>query len=618
MNQGIFSFFILAFFACVSTFANNVYFRVNQLGYLEDDIKVAVAMFPNEEDDISQHSTTSITLLNGTSISIDSVKNLKSFSIINLLNGDIKDVDSVKITQPWNPMKKCVRIYFSSLTKPGQYKLIGYGEESATIRIGNDIYWGAQEIPLYYMRQQRCGYNPSLKDSCHRHDGILVLSGEKDGTYIDVTGGWHDASDYLQYLTTSANATTQMLVAYLTCPNVWEDKFDSKGNKGSNGIADILDEARWGLEWMIKMNPSDTLFLNQIADDRDHRMAVLPKDDKVDYGWGEGKQRPVYPCAGYPYGLMGNLNDSKGLASSVGKFSSTFGLGAVVFSKIDASFAKELRRRSCVAYNVAKANPGACQTAPCTSPYYYEEDNWVDDMELAAVLQYAQSRDGKYIKEAVDYGRQEPVTPWMGADSAHHYQWYPFYNLGHILLGSHSEEKVANEFMRNVRAGLQRVSERGKDNAFYNGIPFIWCSNNLTVALVTQAMIYRANSGDSQYQEMETSMRDWLFGVNPWGKCMIVGMPSDGDFPQDPHSALTNLENIEVTGGLVDGPVYYNIFKSLKGVHLRNEDKYAAFQNDVVVYHDDYSDYSTNEPTMDGTASTTIFLGILASKAIKN
>ena len=116
---------------------------------------------------------------------------------------------------------------------------------------------------------------------------------------------------------------------------------------------------------------------------------------------------------------------------------------------------------------------------------------------------------------------------------------------------------------------------------------------------------------------METAMRDWLFGVNPWGKCMIVGLPQTGDFPRDPHSALTNLENIQVTGGLVDGPVYFNIFKSLKGVHLRNEDKYAQFQNSTVVYHDDYSDYSTNEPTMDGTASTTIFLGILSAKASK-
>ena len=581
--------------AILSTTATNIYFRVNQLGYLEDDIKVAVAMMPKTINDLSQDS----------------------IYLIDKTSGNILPVDSIKITNAWEPMEMCARIYFSSVTKPGDYNLIGYGNESPIIHVGNDVYRGTQEIPLYYMRQQRCGYNPSLGDSCHSHDGILVLSGEKDGTYIDVTGGWHDASDYLQYLTTSANATTQMLVAYLSNPNVWEDNYDSTGNKGSNGVADILDEARWGLDWMVKMNPNDTLFLNQIADDRDHRMAVLPADDKVDYGWGEGKQRPVYPCAGYPYGLMGNLNDSKGLASSVGKFSSTFGLGAIAFSKADPNFAKELQRRSQVAYKVAKANPGACQTAPCTSPYYYEEDNWVDDMELAALLQYSFERNKEFLNDAIDYGRQEPITPWMGADSAHHYQWYPFYNLGHIILSSHPDKKVSAEFTRNVRSGLQRVYDRGRNNAFLNGIPFIWCSNNLTVALVTQAMAYRENSGDNQFLEMETAMRDWLFGVNPWGKCMIVGLPQTGDFPRDPHSALTNLENIQVTGGLVDGPVYFNIFKSLKGVHLRNEDKYAQFQNSTVVYHDDYSDYSTNEPTMDGTASTTIFLGILSAKASK-
>ena len=581
--------------AILSTTATNIYFRVNQLGYLEDDIKVAVAMMPKTINDLSQDS----------------------IYLIEKTSGNILPVDSIKITNAWEPMEMCIRIYFSSVTKPGDYQLIGYGNESPIIHVGNDVYRGTQEIPLYYMRQQRCGYNPSLGDSCHSHDGILVLSGEKDGTYIDVTGGWHDASDYLQYLTTSANATTQMLVAYLSNPNVWEDNYDSTGNKGSNGVADILDEVRWGLDWMVKMNPNDTLFLNQIADDRDHRMAVLPADDKVDYGWGEGKQRPVYPCAGYPYGLMGNLNDSKGLASSVGKFSSTFGLGAIAFSKADPNFAKELQRRSQVAYKVAKANPGACQTAPCTSPYYYEEDNWVDDMELAALLQYSFERNKEFLNDAIDYGRQEPITPWMGADSAHHYQWYPFYNLGHIILSSHPDKKVSAEFTRNVRSGLQRVYDRGRNNAFLNGIPFIWCSNNLTVALVTQAMAYRENSGDNQFLEMETAMRDWLFGVNPWGKCMIVGLPQSGDFPHDPHSALTNLENIQVTGGLVDGPVYFNIFKSLKGVHLRNEDKYAQFQNSTVVYHDDYSDYSTNEPTMDGTASTTIFLGILSAKASK-
>lgn len=577
--------------------AENV-IRVNRIGYLEDDVKVAVMLLPEAVD-------------------AGDVSNPENFTITDVSTGKRCVVDAVKITEPWAPMAMSLRIDFSSVTEPGEYYITALGTRSEKIRIGNDVYAGAQEIPLYYMRQQRCGYNPSLGDSCHRHDGRLVLSGKDDGHYVDVVGGWHDASDYLQYLTTSANAVYQMLFAYRCSPDVWQDEFDARGDKGKNGIPDILDEARWGLQWMMKMNPADTLFLNQIADDRDHRFAGLPADDPVDYGWGSGKERPVYPCSGKPYGLMGNLNDSKGLASSVGKFCSAFALGAELFDGIDKKFATELGRRSKNAYNVAKANPGACQTAPCTSPYYYEEDNWVDDMELAAMEMYRATNDRQYLNNAVDYGRQEPVTPWMGADSAHHYQWYPFVNLGHVWLAMEKDKRVRDEFLRNMCSGLQRVADRAGNNAFIHGIPFIWCSNNLTVAFVTQAMLYRELSGDGQFREVETAMRDWLFGVNPWGKCMVVGLPADGDYPSDPHSALTNIEKIQVTGGLVDGPVYYNIFKSLRGVHLRNVDRYAMYQNETVVYHDDYADYSTNEPTMDGTASMTFFLGKLASKAKK-
>ncbi len=578
---------------CIS--AQNV-IRVNQLGYLEDDVKVAVMLVKDEV--------------------IDS-NDFKKIKIVNIKTNKSKVVDKVTETQAWESMTQSLRIDFSTITEPGEYFIDAPGTKSRVFSIDNNAYKGAQEMPLYYMRQQRCGFNPSLNDSCHTRDGRLVLSGKDDGKYIDVTGGWHDASDYLQYLTTSANAVYQMLFAYTQSPDVWGDGYAANGLPGANGIPDILDEARWGLEWMIKMNPSDTLFLNQIADDRDHRFAGLPADDSVDYGWGKGKERPVYPCCSKPYGLHGNYNDSKGLASSVGKFSSSFALGAEVFASIDTVFSAELSRRSLVAYNLAKANPGACQTAPCVSPYYYEEDNYVDDMELAASQLYRSTGDIHYLLDAVEYGRQEPVTPWMGADSAHHYQWYPFVNLGHALLAMDKNRKVKNEFICNMRSGLQRVADRAKGNAFMHGIPFIWCSNNLTVAFVTQAIIYREITGDNHFREIETAMRDWLFGVNPWGKCMIVGLPENGDFPRDPHSALTNLHQIQVTGGIVDGPVYYNIFKSLKGVHLRNEDRYAAYQNENVVYHDDYADYSTNEPTMDGTASMTFFLGYLASKASK-
>jgi hypothetical protein len=564
------------------------FIRVNQVGYLNNDVKVAVMIMSD-------------------------ARSFKSFTVTNAATGKKVKIKKIRFTGAQDPFAMTARLDFSQVNVPGEYFITAAGTQSQHFKIGNDVYAGAQEIPLFYMRQQRCGYNPFLQDSCHTLDGRLVLSGKDDGKHVDVTGGWHDASDFLQYLTTSANAVYQMLFAYSQNPGVWQDNYKANGDKGSNGIPDILDEAKWGIDWMIKMNPNDSLFLNQIADDRDHRWAGLPQVDNVDYGWGAGKDRPVFPCADHPYGLRKYMNKSRGLASSVGKFCSSFSIAAQVFEKYDAQFAQLLRDKAANAYKVAQAHPGNCQTACTVSPYYYEEDNWVDDMELAAMGMYDNTRSTQYLDDAVNYGRREPVTPWMGADSARHYQWYPFVNLGHALIAMQGNERQKAEFLRNMRSGIERVADRATGDAFMHGIPYIWCSNNLTVGFITQAMLYRQLTGDKQFQEIETAMRDWLFGVNPWGKCMIIGLPEGGDFPKDPHSTLSNIKHYKITGGLVDGPVYTTIFKSLRGVTLRNVDAYAPFQSKTAVYHDDYCDYSTNEPTMDGTASTTWFLSQLAS-----
>ena len=98
--------------------------------------------------------------------------------------------------------------------------------------------------------------------------------------------------------------------------------------------------------------------------------------------------------------------------------------------------------------DVAKANPGNCQTVCTVSPYFYEEDNWTDDLELAAATIAACSGSEKMMTEAVDWERQEPVTPWMGADSARHYQWYPFVNIGHALVAMHGNERQRAEALR--------------------------------------------------------------------------------------------------------------------------------------------------------------------------
>ena len=574
--------------AAVQAFAGS-WIRVNQIGYLPEATKVAVFM----SDETTQ--------ING-------------FELVDAFTGEVAFSSSaVRPTGVLGRMKTTCRLDFSGLKTSGAYyiKVLSSGGEtrSETFPVGAGVYDGAADFVLNYMRQQRCGWNPFFKDSCHRKDGIIVGHPDprKDSTFLDVTGGWHDASDCLQYTTTSANAIYQMMFAYQSNPEAFSDNHLADGTPGRNGIPDIVDEIYWGLKWLDKMNPEPGEMYNQIADDRDHVGMRVPSDDQADYGWGKGGFRPVWYCSGEPQqrGRRGDRNKTTGVASTAGKFASDFALGADILRPFYPEFAERIGAKAKAAYDAGVAKPGVCQTASVVSPYIYEEDNWVDDMELAAYEMFRRTGDGKYRTEAIEYARREPVTPWMGADSARHYQWYPFMNMGHYRIARNFGGKVSTEFIRNMRSGIQRVYERGKDHPFMFGIPGIWCSNNLTTAMLTQCILYRELTGDTTYQEMEGSLRDWLLGCNPWGVSMIVELPKGGTFPTQPHSFIIKYKMGNTTGGLVDGPVYSTIFGGLLGIHTDGGVNYEEFQPGDLVYHDSTHDYSTNEPTMDGTASLT-------------
>jgi len=564
---------------------NDEWIRINQLGYRTNDPKVAVFIALG-------------------------IKDLKSFRLVDAVSEKvILEKKEIVTSDPLAPFKSCFRLNFSELTENGTYRIEAGTAVSPDFRISDDIYNGTADFLLNYMRQQRCGFNPWLKDSCHMHDGYVIYGGKDDSMHIDATGGWHDAADYLQYVATSANATYQMLYAFSENPSSFGDNFLANGLPGQDSIPDVLNESRWGLDWLLKMNPAPGIMYNQIADDRDHIGFRFPNADTAYYG--KGYERPVYRCTGKEQGLFKYKNRTTGIASTAGKFASAFARGAEVYKSIDPEFSKLLASKAVAAFQYGLENPGACQTAPGTAPYFYEEDNWVDDMELAAIELYKITKDPGYLDHAVDFGRKEPVTPWIGADTARHYQWYPFVNMGHPGIASVTDQSAfKKEFLKNMREGLQRIKTKGEKNPFMIGVPFIWCSNNLVAATLTQADLYGRISGDQSFEELEAAHRDWLFGCNPWGTSMIVGLPEKGDYPENTHSSYV-VKGKQVPGGLVDGPVYSTIFKNLKYIYLSQEDEYAKFQTNLAVYHDDYADYSTNECTMDGTACLVYYLSSL-------
>jgi peptidoglycan/xylan/chitin deacetylase (PgdA/CDA1 family) len=564
---------LLVLMFLVLPLAGQSWIRINQLGYLPLSVKVAV--FISTEP-----------------------KTVTSFSLCDAVTDEVvyKGKAMVFSGEDWG-MKMAARLDFSNVVKPGGYYLLANGYRSDPFRIAADVYKGIADYILRYMRQQRCGYNPYLEDSCHTHDGFIVDHPSKTGQVIDVTGGWHDASDYLQYVTTSANAVYQMLFAYLKNPEIYNDNYNASGEEGSNGIPDILDEARWGLDWLIKMNPDSGEMYNQVADDRDHRGFRLPNEDTVSYG--KGLYRPVYFVTGKSQGLSRFKNRTTGVSSVAGKFCSAFASGSEVFKKIDPQLSKKLDVKAREAYAFAVTDLGVTQTACNVSPYFYEEDNYADDLELAAWELYKLTGDSAFLIKSDYWGSLEPVTPWIEKDTARHYQFYPFVNLGHANLGQ-SQTRFAAKYIFFMNKGLTILDDRRKGDPFQVKVPFTWCSNNFVAAALTQHRLYFEATG-----------------CNPWGTSMICGLPAGGDFPQFPHSAITLYRGVTTFGGLVDGPVYTRIFKGLKGIGLLRPDPYKVFQNGKVVYHDDIGDYSTNEPTMDGTASLSFYLSSLEKDGLK-
>ncbi|HMM02771.1 MULTISPECIES: glycoside hydrolase family 9 protein [unclassified Dysgonomonas] len=585
----------------------NSWIRINQLGYLPKDIKVAVL--------ISTEEITSDLSFRGSSgqppVLPATQHGTPNFSLIDAKTGKTVFSGQGKIADAayWG-LKSAFRLDFSSVQIEGDYYIEVAEVKSPQFKIGADIYEGSVDFMLDYMRRQRCGHNNFLGTVCHQHDGYIVEHPTRTGERIDVRGGWHDADDKLQYVTTTASAIYHMMLAYYQAKDktIFKDNYRADASPGSNGIPDILDEIRWGLDWLSRMNPAPKEMYNQIADDRDHAGYGLPQNDNVDYGWGPGKGRPVYFITGEPQDLPNpktgeiQLNRTTGVASTAGKFASCFALGAELFKNVDPAFAKALSGKAEPAYEFALEHPGNTQTVCVVSPYFYEEDNYVDDIELAAATFYTLTKDPKWRTEGDYWGQLEPVNPLWAFGFARHYQFYPFVNQGHHLMAKSEDAVTSKKFTDFMRQGLQTIRNRAGNEPFMNGVPYVWCANFAVIGAASYAHQYKEISGDNSFEEMEAALRDWILGCNPWGFSFIGGFPKGG--------VSSRMDDARL-GGLVDGPIdegWHDTFMGIPKVS-RSKDPLAAFQNGPAVFHKD--SYGTNEPVIDGTCYMMYYLSMM-------
>ena len=465
----------------------------------------------------------------------------------------------------WGPFRHNYRLDFTTFSRDGTYRVFFGNIKTRPFRIGDDAYKDVPAKLLQFMQLQRCGDNPVTGKKCHQQDGIDTLTNQR----VDLVGGWHDAADRLKHMITTTYCTAALF------------------------LAGAEDEARHGAAMVRKGHPdSDTIYV-QIGDDRDHLPPdALWQDDRTDYGWGPGGPRAAWRATGKPEGPE-YKNQSNGLANLTGRAAAAMALAG------DIKTAKSL-------YQLAMSHPGCAMSVPVRAPYYYTERNYLDDLEWAATELYIATREPQYLKQAIEYADQAGASEWMGLTRHKHYEFFPYVNLAHRRLYPHVDDATKGRLAGYYRAGLERVRELAEKNPYRLGTPLVWCSTNDVTAFATQAALYEKMTGDPTYRPLAAEARDWIFGRNPWGVSFVIGVPADAS-ASHPHHLFHKLAGILPVGGLVDGPVYPDINAQFK-FHDMGPDLYARFQSDVGVYHDCYADFSTNEPTIDGTTSLLLLL----------
>ncbi len=133
---------------------------------------------------------------------------------------------------------------FSSFTQPGRYYLRSGGAIGRPFAISDDVWLGVIEKTLNFYYGQRCGFDvPGIHHVCHKD-----WRGTHDGRTKIINGGWHDAGDLSQGSFRTSGATYAMLQVY--------DQLRGNGT-GPDLQNRVLEEARWGLDWLLKTRFGD-------------------------------------------------------------------------------------------------------------------------------------------------------------------------------------------------------------------------------------------------------------------------------------------------------------------------------------------------------------------------
>lgn len=407
---------------------------------------------------------------------------------------------------------------FSSFTTPGSYYIFDVANNVMSFRFEIDdcVY---NEVLKHAMRTyfyQRCGTAKTAAHAgagwadptpCHlgteQDTDCRLVSSPVAATSKDLSGGWHDAGDHNKYVNWTFSVLTDLLLAYQENPAVWEDNYNIP--ESGNGVPDLLDEVKWELDWLLKMQDNDGSMLGKVAVTTAASGPISPPSADVNVRRYSGKS-----------------------TSATYSAAAIFALAAIQYSSIgNAAYAQTLETAAINAYNWAVANPGVIASNTGLANPDPEQGAYDTDMRhlAASVYLYALTGNTAYrIYFDNNY------------NNAHLMQWsyaYPFETSYQdmLLYYNHCPNPTASVLnsINNTYSGS--LSANNADNlpaylnqtdayrAFLKDANYTWGSNTTKGnqgSMFIAMNEYNLDAGNaSNYTNAASGFVHYFHGVNP-------------------------------------------------------------------------------------------------------
>ncbi|MEV0397459.1 glycoside hydrolase family 9 protein [Polymorphospora rubra] len=421
---------------------------------------------------------------------------------------------------------------FGSVTATGRFELVVGGQVSYPFDIRTDLYASLRTDSMRFFYPNRSGIaiDGGIAGAAYARPAGHVASSPNGGDTavpcqtpqpfmnnwtcgytLDVTGGWYDAGDHGKYVVNGGIATYQLLSAWERAVAVGRsgplgDSTLAIPERG-NGVPDILDEARWNLEFMLKMQvpagrPLAGMAHHKVHDESWTGPPMLPHQDR--------KQRQLHRPS-----TAATLN----LAAVAAQ-------GARVYAPYDAAFAARLRAAAERAWAAALANPALyAPRADRSGGGPYADDNVTDEFYWAATQLYLTTGGGTYLNalRSNHYHRAEVAFDQNG------FYWGSVAALAQLDLarfgtGLSEQAQIRGWVVEaaNRLISFQRAERFGQSYTPTSG-KYDWGSN--ASILNNQVVIATAYdlTGNVGYADAVFEAFDYLFGRNALGQSYVTG-----------------------------------------------------------------------------------------------